>query len=378
MDSLKIIDVPQKKRYFRIILSFFGKLLICATAISTITGAFVIRIITDLEYKKRPEEVIILIEDYSAPTAIAYYDRLYENSKKKKTESKNEEESTGKRSVEDGKKALVAINLYSETTGMINETEYTPDLEQLLATPVKLPYFTRAAVQYTGSLGNTETEQPLVLILHTHGTESYAAENEFFYESDYAFRSSDITENIVAVGAVMAEILNKNGIPALHCETMHDKESYLNSYNRAAETIAYYINKYPSIICVLDIHRDALANANGEIMRPVTSVERNGSFQTAAQIMSVVGTDFRGAIHPDWENNLSFALKLQYSLHEKYGSLARPINLRGAAFNQQYAPVSLLLEIGSTGNTLSEAKRSAQIVSETLADILIGICHLEP
>ena len=44
----------------------------------------------------------------------------------------------------------------------------------------------------------------------------------------------------------------------------------------------------------------------------------------------------------------------------------RNINLRSASFNQQYTKGSLILEVGSSGNTLDEAKISADIFANAL------------
>ena len=42
----------------------------------------------------------------------------------------------------------------------------------------------------------------------------------------------------------------------------------------------------------------------------------------------------------------------------------------GAAFNQQYTKGSLLLEIGSCGNTLDEAKRAGKLAAQAIAAVL--------
>ena len=88
--------------------------------------------------------------------------------------------------------------------------------------------------------------------------------------------------------------------------------------------------------------------------------------------MSVVGTDFKGANHPNWIKNLELAVAIQTKMNAYNSTLTRSINLRGAAFNEQYTSGSLLLEIGSCGNSLEEAKRTAKITAETIADIICG------
>lgn len=353
---------------------FLWRFILCLAAASALAGALTVKVMTSFEDKRSAAETIIIIDDNDAPAALAYYDLLYKNDDKStpETGTNNDIYTLDRSSVPEGEGALLPVDLSRDGLQLINETGYTPDLDTLLKTDIDLPGDTAVSYNYTGF---TKTVfQPLVLILHTHGTEAYADESAVSYESDYGFRSGDTAENVVSVGAAMAEELNKCGVPTIHCTVMHDKESYLDSYKRAAETINYYLEKYPSIECILDIHRDALQNTSGDILRPVTTVETDGGVtEAAAQIMSVVGTDYRGAIHPQWRRNLVLAVKLQDSLDLSYKNLARPINLRGAAFNQQYAPLSLLLEIGSTGNTLAEAVRSGIIVAKTLAGILLSV-----
>ncbi|MDD4772269.1 MAG: stage II sporulation protein P, partial [Eubacteriales bacterium] len=388
-------------------------IILCLSALSALIGTITLKIIDTLEYSKNTEKNIVIIDESDAPYAIAYYDILYFYPDKSDIEEKKDValynlEHAEHTEIPDGKSALVPINLSYNDIGLINETGYKPDLDLLLLSELsvasqnvlndnidnkdnkdnidnihnidnidniddKINKIDNSDINYRYAGSAKTKEQPLVLILHTHGTESYAAEGEFFYNSDYGFRSDDIAENVISVGAAMSDTFAANGIPAVHCAVMHDKESYLNSYKRASETINFYLDKYPSIILVLDVHRDALVNSADEILKPVTTVEINGETVTAAQIMCVVGTDYRGAIHPQWRDNLALALKLRYSLDSLYTNLSRPINLRGAAFNQQYAPLSLLLEIGSTGNTLAEALRSGELVAKALSEILMQI-----
>lgn len=235
-----------------------------------------------------------------------------------------------------------------------NETSYNPDPLTLLTAPYPItksqPTFIR--------LGAKQKESPLVLILHTHGTEAYYPQ----------IRSTTKTENIVAIGSLMADILNSQGVPTLHCDIMHDEASYLNSYNRSKETIIKYLEEYPSIQYVFDIHRDAVVDANGETFKVATNIDG----VEIAQVMSVIGTDYKGGDHPNWQDNLNIAVKLQNLLNTDYPNIARPINIRSATFNAQYAPGSLLLEIGSSGNTLTEAKRAAVITAEKLAELILG------
>ena len=246
----------------------------------------------------------------------------------------------------------------AESVFLSNFTSFSPDTQALFAAEYPL----LPAAELAGE------DEPIVLIIHTHGTEAYSEENRNSY-SDTANvpRSTDTSENVVAVGRVMSEVFTERGIPNIHCKIMHDEESYKDSYSRSAETIKKYLALYPSIKYVFDVHRDSIVKENGEKIRPVFSY--NG--ETVAQVMSVVGTNELGASFPDWEKNLNLALKLHTLTEEKYGAMSRPINLRGAAFNQHYSESSLLLEVGSCGNTLAEAKRAGELLADSLSDLII-------
>ncbi len=235
------------------------------------------------------------------------------------------------------------------------------DVTKLLASPYP------AALRNGGiSKMSTKTE-PLVLIIHTHATESFAERKASSYTPSTSFRSTDISQNMVAVGKVMADILNQRGIPTLHCEILHDAEDYNASYDNSLATVKKYLKEYPSIKYVFDLHRDAMIRESGEALKPVCDI--NG--QKTAQVMTLVGTDAGGAEHPMWqENNMNLAVKLQHKLTTDYNGMARPINLRKLSFHQQYAPGSLLFEIGSCANTLEEAKNAAENLGNAIADVI--------
>lgn len=250
----------------------------------------------------------------------------------------------------------------AQTPGFIlsnGETDAKPDCSLLAERDFSVPL---AKEVFAGESG----ESPVVLIVHTHGTESYLPDGRTYALDGDTFNTEDTSENVVAVGAVLAETLRAHGIPTVHCKTMHNLESYDNAYEKECETVLSCLAAYPTIRYVLDIHRDGLINADGEHIRPVFAAEGGD----AAQIMFVVGTNENGANHPNWEDNLTVAAKWQKKLLAAYPASARPINLRKSSFNQQYTPASLLIEVGGNANTLDEAKRSAVLLGDTLAELI--------
>lgn len=249
----------------------------------------------------------------------------------------------------------LSLSAYGDSF-MYNSTSYSPSIAALLRLD------TRPTIEDTASA-------PVVLIIHTHGTEAYSPEGSVSYDGVSTLaRSSDVTQNVVAVGRVMAEVLNRNGINTLHCEIMHDEQSYRDSYSRSAATVREYLRKYPSIKYVFDVHRDSVTDGSGALLRPVTA----SGAGVAAQVMCVVGSDEGGADYPNWQQNLAFALRLRSAMNADCAGLARPVCLRSSAYNQQYAPMSLLLEVGCSGNYLSEALEAGRLCAQALADLIKG------
>ncbi len=226
-----------------------------------------------------------------------------------------------------------------------------PDTEALLARPLSW--------DLTG-------EQPTVLILHTHTTESYTKAGEDYEESS-AFRTLHEDYNMTAIGERVAEILAGHGIQAIHDTELHDYPSYNGSYAHARTSIQDYLDKYPSIRLILDLHRDASGDLNDQF-RPVAAV--NG--ENAAQLMVVMGTSASGLSHPNWEENLALGLKLHAVLERMAPGITRPLCLRSSRFNQDLSPGALLIEVGAAGNTQAEALRGAEILAEAIAALAKG------
>ncbi|MBR5633289.1 MAG: stage II sporulation protein P [Clostridia bacterium] len=250
---------------------------------------------------------------------------------------------------------------YDNVFAMINETPYTPDTLTIYANELTIPTLDKLHVKYGAA-------SPTVLILHTHGTESYLDEGDAVYTADESFRSYDTDENVIAVGRAAAAVFRENGIGVIHLETMFDEKDYNSAYYLAAEEIKKICAAYPSIAYVFDIHRDAMITSDGVCLAPVSPLETDEG--DAAQLMLVVGTDHAGSGHSKWEENLSLALKIQRSALAINGGIMRPLNLRSASFNEQYTSGSLLVEVGAAGNSLSEAVRAVKIFATAASEVI--------
>lgn len=239
---------------------------------------------------------------------------------------------------------------------ILNETDYIPDFEALAQRKLDL----------IG--GESVGADPLVLVLHTHTRESYFDENSSLTEgtiSDKTY-STDREKNMLAVGKVLCEVLSQNGISALHCTVDHMQGGMLQgSYARAEDSIAAYKKQYPSIRLVIDLHRDAVLTSDGEYVKSSSPGD-----EATAQIMPVVGSNRNGTQYSQWEDNLALALRLRAILNQTVLGICRPVYLRSSSYNQELVPYALLIEVGTGGNSLEEAKRTARILGDALSVLI--------
>lgn len=209
------------------------------------------------------------------------------------------------------------------------------------------------------------TDGPQILILHTHGSEAYtpAEDTDILWSGDH--RTTDSRYSVVRIGDEMANILSTAGIAVLHDRTLYDYPEYSGAYDRSLAAIQRYLEQYPSIRFILDVHRDAIEDGAGNQYKLVT--ESGG----IAQLSLVVGSDGSGLEHPNWMENLRLAVALQERLFEKHPTLMRPLLLRNSRYNQHATTGSLLVEVGTAGNSPEEAILAGQIFAQEFANMLL-------
>ncbi len=224
------------------------------------------------------------------------------------------------------------------------------------------------AAELQGALGFTieQTDQPQVLIYHTHTSESYLTyDTGYFYESFFP-RSTERSESVCAVGEEITKQLNAAGIVTLHDTTLHDYPSYSGAYDRSLATIEEYLEKYPTIKVVLDIHRDGIGT-DTEKHKPVFELDGH----KGAQMMILAGYNYDDSEEfRDWEYNLRFALRLQQAAANKCPELVRPVNFSDFMYNMNVNTGSLLIEVGAEANTLEEARYTGYCLGQVLAEVL--------
>lgn len=230
--------------------------------------------------------------------------------------------------------------------------DYEPNLENLLLQPLDW--------DLTGT-------EPAVLILHTHATESYTKTEGEDYEESSDYRTLDEEYNMLAIGDALAELLEAGGLTVIHDRTLHDEFSYNGSYGAARESIERYLEQYPSIKLILDVHRDAADTESGQL---TTSAVVDG--QESAQLMLVVGSDGGGLYHPNWRENLSLALKLHVMLEKENPGICRYISFRNSRYNQDQLPGMLLVEVGAAGDTRQKALTATEALAEGILNLAAG------
>ena len=207
-----------------------------------------------------------------------------------------------------------------------------------------------------------KSDEPQILIYHTHGSEAYRGS-----------RKGRKSDTVIGVGDVLTKRLEQKNIKVVHDRNIYDvkngKEERSKAYNYAATAIEKNLKKYPSIQVVIDLHRDGVNESTKLVTR------QNG--KRMAQIMFFNGmsrTATNGNIkylkNPNKQTNLAFSLQLQAQAALKYPGFTRKIYVKGYRYNLHYRGRSLLVEVGAQNNTLSEAKASMSLLAELLNNVL--------
>jgi len=213
---------------------------------------------------------------------------------------------------------------------------------------------------------NLMGSNPTVLILHSHATESY--EKEAGYEETSPYRTLDTGYNMVSIGDRVAEILEAGGIRVLHDRTLYDYPNYNDAYVNAREATEAHLAENPSISMVLDLHRDAAEDADGNQRTSTITIDGTST----ANLMLVMGSDKGSREFPNWEQNLALAVKLQAQLEQTHKGLCKPINLVTSRYNQDLSTGALLVEVGTAGNTHKEAMAAAEHLAEAILALAKG------
>lgn len=209
-----------------------------------------------------------------------------------------------------------------------------------------------------------DKNKPVVLVYHTHASESYQiTENEFYSNSLVADSG---TLGIVRAGDALCSKIESCGYEVIHDRTVYDT-SYSGAFERSREKVSDILRANPSIQIVIDLHRDSISRKDGSKVKTVAEIDG----KKVAQIQLITGCE-EGAVKsfPNWEKNLTFALRLQKNISDTYPHAVRPLLFCARKYNMDLVPCALNVEIGTDANTVREAVYSAEILGSSIAEII--------
>ncbi|MGC2872461.1 stage II sporulation protein P [Ihubacter sp. rT4E-8] len=194
--------------------------------------------------------------------------------------------------------------------------------------------------------------KPRVLIYHTHATESYLP------TSSGNYHTTKEQNTVRDAGNVLQETLEDAGISVVHDTTLHDNPSYNDSYTRSYETVKALLKKYPTIECIIDLHRDAMA---GNDPGPVTQV----GGKTAATYSYVLSNTTE-----TYASNKGFLSDLNGIAQKSFSGYTGSVLERPYWYNQELCGKAILIEMGNNRNNIEEVRECARIFGKILAEAM--------
>ena len=222
-----------------------------------------------------------------------------------------------------------------EYDGSLSPQEYTPDPtpEENKENPVIYLYNSHQGEEYTGDTLDSHDVVPTVMLAN------YRLREEL----------NLLGLNTIVETNPITEVLTANGW------------NYASSYAASKLLMQDALEKNSTLEYFFDIHRDSISYESS-----VTTYEG----KTYAKILFVIGTD-----HENYEQNLTFAEKLNTILNQKVPNLTRGIIKKGGdgvngIYNQDFSPNTLLFEIGGTYNKISEVTNTVHVLAESLKELI--------
>ena len=202
-----------------------------------------------------------------------------------------------------------------------------------------------------------------VILFHTHSCESYTSSEKYPYTPTGNFRTTDLNFTVTRVGSELETYLKQYNYNVVHNTDYHDYPAYNGSYTRSLKTVENILQTTQSDI-IIDVHRDAIGSRSD-----YAPTVRIGN-EEAAQLMFVIGTDAGGLWHPNWKENLKFAIKIQQKAEEMYPGLFKTMMLTKSRYNQHTGKYASIIEVGATGNTLDQCLVSMKYLAEVMHEVI--------
>ena len=220
--------------------------------------------------------------------------------------------------------------------------------------------------QITEDMFNTDDftiDNKNIILFHTHSCESYTSSEKYPYMPTGNFRTTDLNFTVTRVGTELETYLKQYNYNVVHNKDYHDYPAYNGSYTRSLKTVENILQTTPSDI-IIDLHRDAIGSKSD--YAPTVRI----CDEEAAQLMFVIGTDAGGLWHPNWKENLKFAIKIQEKANEMYPGLFKTMMLTKSRYNQHTGKYASIIEVGATGNTLEQCLTSMKYLAEVMHEVI--------
>lgn len=306
--------------------------------------------------------------------------KIKQNNKHKILENILDTEISSIKMMSESKKENVENSEINETASIenTNEIEKIDSTNKQTEVVTQNPIKDNSNVQYGSVKIKNETSYELtedilnpditidnknIVIFHTHTCESYTESEKYKYNSTGNYRTTDLNYSVARVGDELEKYLKSYNLNVIHNKTYHDYPSYNGSYTRALQTVQNILKENPSDI-VIDLHRDAIGS------RPDYAPTVKIGDEYAAQIMFVIGTNDGGMWHPNWQQNLKFAVKVQEKANEMYPGLFKTMMVTKSRYNQHTSKYANIIEVGATGNTLEQTLTSMKYLASVFNEVL--------
>lgn len=203
---------------------------------------------------------------------------------------------------------------------------------------------------------------PQILIYHTHASEAFVDSRKGVEE-----------DTVVGMGDLLAAYLTeKYGYTVLHDKTVFDMKNGVDNrshaYNEALTYMEQLLKENPSIEVIIDLHRDAGAKRVATIQgKQVAKVMLfNGLSRNTSGELSYLP-------NKNLPYNLAFSFQMKLIGDEMYPGLMNKIFLKDYRYNMHLAERYLLIELGTSNNTVEEAANAMEPLADVLAQVLGGV-----
>lgn len=205
-----------------------------------------------------------------------------------------------------------------------------------------------------------KTDQPQILIYHTHGSEAFADS-----------RPGKTEDTVIGAGELLAGYLREEyGFSVIHVTDVFDRKAdgsddRNNAYNNTLPVIREVLEENPTIEVIIDLHRDS-----GEARRTTVNGQSMAKIMLFNGLCRTVDGPITYYSNSNLTGNLAFSLQTQVTGNELFPGLMHRIYLKSYRYNMQLMDKYLLVELGTQKNTTAEAMASMKPFAEILAAVL--------